>query len=93
MEGIMNGKEVGETEHLTMQEKYHDYLITSLRTKKGVNPSHIEEVFGLQFRLHFEKQAQTFLKSGSMSQASGRMLIEPGQWLITDHILRALFID
>jgi len=93
MEGIMSGEEILKTEHLTMQEKYHDYLITSLRTKKGVNPSHIEEAFGLPFRLHFEKQAQTFLNSGSMSHASGRMRIEPGQWLITDHILRALFID
>jgi oxygen-independent coproporphyrinogen-3 oxidase len=93
MEGIMNGEEIVETEHLTMREKYHDYLITSLRTKKGVKPSHIEEAFGLQFRLHFEQEAQAFLDNGSMSHAAGRMNIEPGQWLITDHILRALFID
>ena len=93
MEGIMNGEEISETEHLTMREKYHDYLITSLRTKRGVKPSYIEESFGLQFRLHFEQEAQTFLNNGSMSHTAGRMHIEPGQWLITDHILRALFID
>jgi len=93
MAGIMKGEEIGETEHLNMQEKYHDYLITSLRTKKGVDPQYIEEAFGLQFRLHFEQEARTFLKSGSMSRTAGRMGIEPEQWLITDHILRALFID
>lgn len=93
LEGIKKGEEISETEHLTMREKYHDYLITSLRTKKGVDPRHIEESFGLQFRLHFEKEALIFLKKGSMSQTAGRICIEPGQWLITDHILRALFID
>jgi len=91
--GIMNGEEVGETEHLTSREKYHDYLITSLRTRRGADLSYMEEAFGPQFRLHFERKAQVFLKNGSMSHAAGRMHIEPEEWLITDHILRALFID
>ena len=91
--GIANGEEIGETEHLTSKELYHDYLITSLRTKWGADPAHIEDVFGLRFRMHFEKQAQTFLKKGSMSLREGKLYIEPGQWLITDHILRALFMD
>ncbi len=93
VEGILNGVEISETEALTDREKYHDYLITSLRTKWGADPAHIEKVFGLEFRLHFEKQSQPFLKAGSMSLASGRLIIEPGQWLITDHILRTLFVD
>ena len=91
--GIANGEEIGETEHLTSKELYHDYLITSLRTKWGADPAHIEEVFGSGFRMHFEKQAQAFLKKGSMSLRGGKLCIEPGQWLITDHILRALFMD
>lgn len=93
MEGIMKGEETGETEHLSMREKYHDYLITSLRTKKGVDPMYIEEAFGLQFRLHFEREARTFLKKGSLHHSAGRIYIEPEQWLITDYILRALFVD
>jgi len=91
--GITNGEEIGETEHLTNKELYHDYLITSLRTKWGADPAHIEEAFGPGFRMHFEKQAQVFLKKGSMSLTKGKLYIEPGQWLITDHILRALFMD
>ena len=91
--GIANGEEIGETEHLTSKELYHDYLITSLRTKWGADPAHIEEVFGPGYRMHFEKQARAFLKKGSMSLRGGKLCIEPGQWLITDHILRALFMD
>ena len=93
IEGIMQGKEIDEKEQLTSKEKYHDYLITSLRTKLGADPAYIEEAFGMEFRSHFESRAQNFLKKGSMSAASGRFYIEPGQWLITDHILRVLFKD
>jgi oxygen-independent coproporphyrinogen-3 oxidase len=91
--GINNGDEIDETEQLTSREKYHDYLLTSLRTKRGADPAHMEKAFGLEFRVHFESRAQTFLTNGSMSAAGGRLFIEPGQWLITDHILRTLFMD
>ncbi len=93
MDRITTGEDIGETEHLTSKEHYHDYLITSLRTKWGADPAHIEEVSGPEFRMHFEKQAQAFIEKGSMSVMAGRLVIEPGQWLITDHILRALFMD
>lgn len=93
MEGIINGKETGEMETLGLRELYHDYLITSMRTKWGADPVYIEEHFGKRFRKHFEEQARPFVESGSMYFAADRMLIEPDKWLITDHILRALFMD
>ena len=93
MEGIAKGKEIQEKEELTSKEKYHDYLITSLRTDRGADPRHIEKKFGREFRKHLEDRAQLFLEAGSMTDSSGKLRIEPGQWLITDHILRALFMD
>jgi len=93
MDRITTGEDIGETEHLTSKELYHDYLITSLRTKWGADPVHIEETFGLQFRMHFETQAQAFLEHGSMIVRAGSLVIEPEHWLITDHILRTLFLD
>ncbi|MDF1575509.1 MAG: radical SAM family heme chaperone HemW [Bacteroidales bacterium] len=93
MERVFSGGKKDETEHLTGTEKYHDYLITSLRTKWGADPVHLELVFGLEYRLHFEQQAQAFLRSGSMIKTDGKVAIDPDQWLITDHILRKLFMD
>lgn len=92
MEHLASGKEISETEELTSEERYHDYLITSLRTKWGADPAHIGKSFGAQYRAHFEKQAEVFLEAGSMLETSGTLVIEPGQWLITDHILRTLFM-
>ncbi len=92
MELLASGKEIHATEELTSHERYNDYLITSLRTRWGADPDYIEKSFGALYRRHFEKQAQVFIESGSMLHASGSLIIEPGQWMITDHILRALFI-
>ena len=93
MEGIKSGIEIHEKEQLTQKEKYHDYLITSLRTAEGADPMHIERKFGNAFRKHLEDRARLYLESGTMSDESGRLRINPGQWLIMDHILRALFMD
>jgi oxygen-independent coproporphyrinogen-3 oxidase len=93
MEGIEGADEIEERELLSPKEQYHDYLITSLRTKWGADPEYIEEFFGKQVRIHFEKKIKTFIEGSSMYTASGRVLIEPGKWLITDHILRSLFLD
>lgn len=93
MEGIESGKEIGETEQLKLKDRYHDYLITSLRTRWGADPLYMEEKFGKQTRELFENKSEAFINSGSMYYVSGRLAIEPGQWLITDHILRELFMD
>jgi oxygen-independent coproporphyrinogen-3 oxidase len=93
MEGMEKGRQIDESELLGPAELYHDYLITSLRTRWGADPAYIEESFGKQVRIEFEKRIQTFMEAGSMYTSSGRVIIEPGQWLITDHILRALFMD
>jgi len=92
MEGIIALDEIEETEQLGNKEKYHDYLITSLRTRRGADLLYMEKSFGKKFRRHFEKQAQVFIERGSMYQEAEKIRIEPGQWLITDHILRALFV-
>ena len=93
MEGIASGKEISEVEHLSTQDKYHDYLITSLRTRSGADPEHIERTCGKRFRIHFEKQTRTFLKSGVMFHSNDRLVLDPEGWLISDYILRALFMD
>lgn len=93
MEGIASGKRIEETEHLSTKDKYHDYLITSLRTRWGADPGFIEEAFGIRYRTHFENQARKFIKAGSMYLSDGLWAIDPGKWLITDHLLRSLFMD
>ena len=93
MEGIKTPNKIEEKEQLSNKEKYHDYLISSLRTANGADLWHVETKYGLAFRTHLEKEAAIFIAAGSMSVSRGRLRIDPVQWLITDHILRALFMD
>lgn len=93
MEGIQMGKSVGQEERLSLKERYHDYLITSLRTKWGADPAYLEKAFGTPVRRHFENKARSFIELGKLITVGDKIIIEPGHWLITDHILRALFLD
>lgn len=91
MEGIKARKAVSETENLSPEEKYHDYLITSLRTKWGADPEHMRQQFGDDLLEHFQTKSSTFLNQGSMVYVADRWTIHPDHWLIADHILRELF--
>jgi oxygen-independent coproporphyrinogen III oxidase len=93
MEGVAAGEDISESEQLSIREQYHDYLITSLRTRRGVDPVYMEKQFGPGFSAHFKQAAQSFMETGSMYRSGGRVVIDPDHWLITDHILRALFMD
>lgn len=93
MEGIQMGRSIEQIEELNTKEKYHDYLITSMRTRWGADPAYLERAFGKEIRLHFEKKARTFLECGKLDTRQGKIIIDPGHWLITDHILRTLFLD
>jgi oxygen-independent coproporphyrinogen-3 oxidase len=93
LEGIAGGGDISETEHLGTDERYHDYLITSLRTRWGCDPDHLERKFGLRYREHFETKARPYLEGGSLYFTDGRIAIQPEKWLIADHIVRELFVD
>ncbi len=93
MENIGKGKRVSEGEELTVAERYHDYLITSLRTSQGVKTGRIAKMCGLSCLDHFERNAETFIEKGIMHRNGDKVWVDPGQWLITDHILQELFLD
>lgn len=91
MEGIARNTEIRESEILSNEEKYHDYLITSLRTRWGADPDQIRSHFGEAIRSHFDRKAKPFLEDGTMWIREGKAAIHPDHWMITDHILRELF--
>lgn len=91
LEGISRGTQIMETEKPGVTEKYHDYLITTLRTRWGADPVYIGDQFGTQMRTCFEEGSEKFLEEGSMRIREGRVVIDPRKWIIADHIMRELF--
>ena len=93
MEKLRQNGSARETEKLSIEEQYHDYLITSLRTRWGADPKIIRERYGEKFLKYFNLKTGPFLEKGSMWQTEGHLAIHPDHWLITDHILRELFME
>ncbi|MGW8314008.1 MAG: radical SAM family heme chaperone HemW [Bacteroidales bacterium] len=92
MEAIHSGEPFWEEERLTAEDKYHDYLITTLRTSRGAEPKTIEKEIGEAYAEHFRKKTKPFLESGALVFHDQRLVIPADHWLITDHILRELFL-
>lgn len=93
MEVVSKGEGFSESEHLTLEDQYHDYLITSLRTRWGADPHHIREAFGQKIGEHFNDRSAPFLEGGSLWLQGDHVAIHPDRWLISDHILKELFLD
>jgi oxygen-independent coproporphyrinogen-3 oxidase len=89
---LEEGEAAGEKEVLTAKEKYHDYLITSLRTCEGTDPRIIRDRFGASYLNHFQQRADRFLSDGLMVREKERIVIRPESWLLADHIMRELFL-
>lgn len=92
MEAVSAGSGFSETENLSSVEGYHDYLITSLRTRWGADPEFIVKQFGEDLFQHFELKSKTFLEQGKLWITEDHVAIHPDHWLLTDHILRELFV-
>ena len=51
-----------ETEELSINDRYNEYVMTRLRTKFGVNVLELEQDFGKKYRDYFERNAENFLQ-------------------------------
>jgi oxygen-independent coproporphyrinogen-3 oxidase len=80
-------------EYLTLTEHYHDYIITSLRTKWGVNKDHISHTFGESIRKHFERTSARYIQGGHMVQEGNDIWLTAEGWFISDHIMGEFFMD
>jgi oxygen-independent coproporphyrinogen III oxidase len=83
---------IEEKEILTREQKYNEYVMTSLRTVWGCDTVHIRNVFGRGLESHFIQGAQVFLEKNQLyCEGSKYFLTDQGK-LFADGIASALFI-
>jgi oxygen-independent coproporphyrinogen III oxidase len=83
---------VEEKEILTKEQKYNEYVMTSLRTVWGCDIVHILNVFGKEFESHFIRNADLYLEKKQLyCEASRYFLTDEGK-LFADGIASSLFI-
>ena len=92
MKALQTGEKYYETEVLTPREAYHDFILTRLRTHKGIDTKKINEIWGGDFLQHFMQGSRKFLAGGKLLQTGNTIRLTREGMFISDHILSALFM-
>jgi len=87
LDGIENNKPYSESEILTEQDRYNDYIITGLRTVWGVSEELIKSEFSATYLDHFQKVSEKYLQSGKVIRTSEKVSISPEGLFISDQIM------
>ena len=89
----MEGKKYFENEVLDAKAQYHDYLLTNLRTRQGINTEYVLEKWGEKYLGHLTKQAEVFIKNGKLLKNGNTILLSREGMFISDYILSDLFMQ
>ncbi len=91
MEALQSGATFFEREELTPEMRYNEYLLTGLRTAKGVNIDYIRSNFGERFAKYLLRETQSLLQSGKLIQTSNIFHIPGEHFFLSDSIIGELF--
>ncbi len=81
-----------EKEVLSSEQKYNEYVMTSLRTIWGTDLNYITNSFPERFSAYFEKESAPYLKNKIMSQEKNIFSLTNKGKLFADKIASDLFI-
>ena len=80
-----------EKEILSLEQKYNEYILTSLRTIWGIEIEYIKNNFGLNFSIHFIKESSTFIEHGYLAEINNKIVLTNKGKFIADKITSNLF--
>jgi oxygen-independent coproporphyrinogen-3 oxidase len=80
-----------ETEELDNQSRYHDYIMTRLRTMWGIDLDYIRNEFGRARHDYCLQQAMPYLLTGRMQKEGNRLYLSEEGMFIADRMIESLF--
>jgi oxygen-independent coproporphyrinogen-3 oxidase len=90
---VNQGSVYHEQEELDRDSRFHDYLVTSLRTTWGADLEYIHREYGQAYAGHCLQQAKPFLQSGRLILDDSKLVLSEDGMFIADHIISALFLE
>lgn len=81
-----------EREILSKEDKYNEYVMTSLRTSWGCNVDKIERDYGKSYAHNFLKNIKKYLDSGIMLMKDNHFILTDEGMLFADGIAAELFV-
>ncbi len=91
IEGVKNGGIIVEKETLTTEQKYNEYVMTSLRTIWGTDLKYIRDSFGEGFENHYLKKTRPHLQMGNVLRENDIFKLTESGKLFADGITSDLF--
>jgi oxygen-independent coproporphyrinogen-3 oxidase len=80
-----------QEECLTTQDRYNEYIMTSLRTKWGCSIGHIETDFSPEFARYFKTEIKDYVLQGAISVENEVYYLTDSGKLLADRIASDLF--
>lgn len=90
MEAVNGGSNYFEREILSNDERYDEYVMTSLRTAEGISLAEVKQQWGQERVEYLLHEAAQFLTSGMVVIEGDRMKIESRKFLLSDGIISNL---
>lgn len=81
-----------QIEYLSNQDRFNEYVMTSLRTMWGLDLKKIEQDFGGDFLVKTEIQLSNFFTKGWIKQKNETIYLTQSGKLFADHIASELFV-
>lgn len=81
------GRRVYEREVLDGPTRYDEYVMTSLRTRRGASAEEVGRCFGEEFRHHFLRMAAPHLAGGRLEMREGRICLTREGIFVSDGII------
>lgn len=85
-------KIIAEKEVLTIDQRFNEYVMTSIRTSWGCDAEHIRNVFGMTYLNHFDKNIATFLSTDKVYKKGSQYFLTAKGKLFADAIAAELFV-
>ena len=89
---VGSSEEYYEKEILTLDDKFNEYVMTSLRTSWGCDIEKIERDYGKSYASHFLKNVKKYLEMGEMLMDAGKYSLTENGKLFADGIAADLFL-
>lgn len=82
-----------ETEQLSKNDRFNEYVMTSLRTKWGIDQEYVMKEFGDDYLNSIKRSIEEYIHNRSVGiSEDGKIILNPSGKLIADQIASELFI-
>lgn len=79
----------GET--LSPEDRYNEFVMTSLRCYRGIDIRYLEKTFGPEKLNHFLKRSEKFIRTGHISRKGNIFFIPARHYILSDGIMSDFF--